>query len=192
MGIIRLRRPLPKIIILFVLLLGSYAAKLGVGWHQLPVFNPHWGLDSLLFANFALLFFLYLKTTMSAAYLGQRILDTVPSGVGVLKLTTDGGGDRNFRWENCSNVAAQDLGYDPRGTGKLITDVALVPSATLLQEYLMVLDGGVAIVGREVWRSQGTERRWFSESVSRIDSRHLLLTWLDISAIKQAELRACH
>ncbi len=127
---------------------------------------------------------------------GQLILKFAPSGIGLFRVVTDGPGI-DLLWEACSDSAASDIGFDPLRHPTLLSvgqpkhsqkDEAR-GGKSLLDEYLAVIDLGEPILDREIeYGDPNTpEHGWFVQNVIPVSRKRVLITWNNISSLKQAQ-----
>ncbi|MGD1938366.1 MAG: putative bifunctional diguanylate cyclase/phosphodiesterase [Cyanophyceae cyanobacterium] len=120
---------------------------------------------------------------------GHLILQYTPSGIGLFREGIAPDGVRDLKWELRSVSAIRDLGFDPMGESTWLGVAQPGHREGLLNDYLNVLDTGRPILGRELFYEDPVTitRGWFSQNVVRISRSRLLITWSNITNLKQAQ-----
>lgn len=135
-------------------------------------------------------FICYLSQIIDYLTIGEIILKYTPAGIGVFRRSVAPDGVEDLLWEERSEYALTDIGFDPLREPTWLGIKQPNQRHKLLPDYLNTLDTGIPILGREVYHKEyltGIEG-WYIQDVVPLErnSDRLLITWRNVTALKKA------
>lgn len=180
-------------------LLGLFILSCGIG-HALDAFSVLYAMHTWYWVTatvswVAAIFFIFkLDALLSFLEFGDLLLRYDPSGVGIFAVGIAPDGKRDLLWVGRSQEAVSDLGFDPLVTRTWLGIAQPEHRKKLLNEYLHVLDTGEPILNREIYYNdpKALTRGHFLQNVIKISDTRLLITWRNITQLKQTQAELEH